>query len=443
MEMTDIERVVKEVIAGSCGYEIFVRRDKKRKVESSGEELETISYSQEGGAGIRLLKEGRMGFSYSNSLKAEDIKKAVKGALEILEISNPDRYQDFSRSIGEPEAESVFDREGTGNSVEDMVEFVISLERLCKGRDNRIKNVRKSSLTETIFEVQYTNSFGVSFGYEGTAYSLLITPVAEEKGEASIAYEMRASRRFSELDPEGAVKDGVFKAVSLLGASGTSTRVMPVVLFRDVSAMLISTFSDMFSGEALIKGKTLLKGREGEEIASPELSLIDDGTLKDGFATVPYDDEGIPRQKNVLIEGGVFKGFLHSIYTANHSGTSSTGSAVRGGFRSQPEPGITNLFIARGSHKLEDMLKAREEVFLVLEVMGLHTADTVSGEFSFGAGGVLYKNGKPAGSIRGVTIAGNILDLWNKINLVGEDLTFYGNVGSPSLLIDDITVGGD
>ena len=443
MEMKDIERVVKEAINGSLEYEIFVRRDKKRKVESSGEEIETLSYSQEGGVGIRLLKDGKVGFSYSNSLKAEDIKKAVRGAIEILEISNPDKHQDFSRSKEEPKTVSVFDKEGASRSMEDLAEFVIDLERLCKDKDNRIKNVRKSSLTESVFEVQYSNSCGVSYDYEGTAYSLLITPVAEERGEASIAYEMRASRRFSELDPEGAVRDSVFKAVSLLGASGMSTKVMPVVLFRDVSAMLISTFSEMFSGEALIKGKTLLRGKEGEEIASPELSLIDDGTLKDGFATVPYDDEGIPRQKNVLIEGGVFKGFLHSIYTANHLGTSSTGSAVRAGFRSQPEPGITNLFISKGSHTLEEMLRAREEIFLVLEVMGLHTADTVSGEFSFGAGGVLYKDGRPAGSIRGVTIAGNILDLWNKINLVGEDLTFYGNVGSPSLLIDDITVGGD
>ncbi len=443
MEMREVEEAVKEVVKGSSEYEIYIRREEKRQVESSGEEIENISSSQEGGAGIRVLRDGKVGFSYSNSLRTEDIKEAVRKALEILELSPPDRNSELVKTLGERGGESIFDREGTSKSLQDLADLVIELERLCKKRDKRIRNVRKSSITETVSEVEYANSHGVNFGYEGTYYSLLITPVAEEGGESSIAYEFRAQRRLSDLDPESVAGDAVFKAVSLLGASGMSTRVMPLVLFRDVSAMLISTFSDMFLGEALIKGKTLLKDREGEEIASKELSLIDDGALKGGFATAPYDDEGIPKRRNILIDRGVFKGFLHSLYTANYTGTEPTGNALRKGFRSQPEPGITNLFIEKGGHAFEDMLKAREEVFLVLEVMGLHTADTVSGEFSFGAGGVLYKNGKKVSSVRGVTIAGNILDLWHKINLVGEDLTFYGNVGSPSLLVDDITVGGD
>ena len=443
MKMKEILNVIKSRIPADYEFEIYWERKKKLKIETSDEKVENLSTSTESGLSLRVLKDGKVGFSYTSDLKQETLSKLVSDAVQMCNAQVPDRGNRLVDELKKSQAESVFDKEGVGRSLEEKIEFAISLEKEAKKLDRRIRSVRKSSLSESQVEVIFYNSHGVEYSYDATYYSAMIAAVAEEGGDSSISYEFRGSRRFSELDPEDISRDVVFKAVSLLNPSSIETSVMPVVLFRDSSAMLLSAFAQMFLGDSLVKGKTLLKDRKGESIATELLTIIDDGTLEGGFSTLPYDGEGVPQKRKEVISKGVFKGFLHSLYTATLSGNEPTGNGERNGFRSLPTSGFTNLYIDKGETSFEDLLSTHRKVFLVLELMGLHTVDPVSGEFSLGAGGVIYEGGKPLRSVRGVTIAGNILDLWNKIVAVGSDLKFYGNIGSPSLLAEDITVGGN
>jgi PmbA protein len=156
----------------------------------------------------------------------------------------------------------------------------------------------------------------------------------------------------------------------------------------------------------------------------------------------PFDAEGIKSKRNVLVDKGVLRGFLHSLYTAKKLKTEPTGNSLRESFKSLPACGITNLYIDKKDAKLEDIIGSYEEVFFVLDLMGLHTVDPVSGDFSLGASGIIYKRGQKEKSVRGVTVSGNVLEVWKSVVKVGGDLTFYGNVGSPSLLIEKLTVGG-
>ena len=443
MKMKDVIDLIKSKIPPAYEFEIYWERNKKLKIETSEEEVENLSLSTESGLSLRVLKDGKVGFSYATDLKNETLSKLVSNAVEMCNAQMSDRGNRLVEELKKSLVDSVFDKEGVGRSLEEKIEFAISLEKEAKKIDQRIKSVRKSSLSESQVEVIFYNSHGVEYSYEGTFYSTMIAAVAEEGGDSSISYEFRGSRRFSELDPSDIAHEAVFKAVSLLKPSSVETAVMPVVLFRDSSAMLLSAFAQMFLGDSLVKGKTLLKDKEGESIASELLTIKDDGTLEGGFSTFPYDGEGVPQQRKEVISKGVFKGFLHSLYTATLSGSEPTGNGERKGFRSIPTSGFTNLYIEKGETSFEDLLSMHGKVFLVLELMGLHTVDPVSGEFSLGAGGVIYERGRPSKAVRGVTIAGNILDLWNKIVAVGDDFKFYGNIGSPSLLAEDITVGGN
>ncbi|MFN3599484.1 MAG: metallopeptidase TldD-related protein, partial [Aquificaceae bacterium] len=234
----------------------------------------------------------------------------------------------------------------------------------------------------------------------------------------------------------------VFKATSLLKPSSFETKKMPVILYRDASAMLLEAYSPIFLGDSLVKGKTFLKDKKEQKVFSEKLTLLDDGTMQGGFMSFPVDAEGYPTQKNVLVKDGVFQGFLHSTYSATKSKEKPTGNSIRESFKSLPSSGITNLYIQPGNVSLEDMLKDHSEVLLITELMGLHTVDPVSGDFSLGASGVIYNKGKRSMSVRGVVIGGNIRDLWGSIVEVGKDLRFYGNVGSSSLYIKELTVGG-
>ncbi len=440
--MKEIEDLVKRFIKGGYEYEIFHQRIKKTKIEVSDEEIENLSSSEESGVGVRILKDRRMGFAYTTLTDEESIKDVVEKATQMCDLQNPDEGNAFIEELKISETESVFDKEGVSIPLEEKIDFTLGLEKKAKELDSRIKGVRKASFVEGIFQVESVNSYGVSFGYEGTYYTAMIATLAQEDDDSAISWEYRGVRKLRELDAEDIARDVVFKSISLLKPKPLDTKVMPVLFFRESSAMLLEAFSSMFLGDSYVKDKTLLKGKMGEEVANEALTVIDDGTLKSGFSTVPYDAEGVPRKRNVVIEKGIFKGFLHSLYTARLSGDQPTGNSERGSFRSTPVSGITNLYIEPGDKGLQTLLEAEEEIFLIIDLMGLHTVDPVSGEFSLGASGVLFRKGKPVHAVRGVTVAGNILDLWNKIVAVGSDLKFYGNLGSPSILVKDITVGG-
>ena len=440
--MEGIEALVKKYIKGSYEYEIFYQRTKKNKIEVAEEEVENISSSEESGIGIRVLRENKVGFSYLTNPDEDSVKDAVEKAMQICDLQNPDPGNELIKELKKSDVESVFDKEGVGQPLENKIEFALELERKAKSYDGRIKGVRKAGFTEGIFEVHSRNSFGVDFSYEGTYYTAMIATLAQEGEDSSISWEFRGTRRLSDLSVEDIVRDVVFKSTSLLNPEPLETKVMPVVFFRESFAMLIESFSPMFLGDSYVKGKSLLKDKVGDSVASELFTLIDDGTLEKGFLTTPYDAEGIPRKRNKVVERGVFKGFLHSLYSATLSQEEPTGNSERGGFRSLPSSGITNLWLEPGESSLEELLSSQEEVFLVIDLMGLHTTDPVSGEFSLGASGMIFRGGRPLHAVRGVTVAGNILDLWNKIMAVGNDLKFYGNVGSPSVLVGDITVGG-
>lgn len=440
--MEDIKKLVSKYVKASFDYEIYLEITNRQLIEVSDEKLENLVKAKEAGLGVRVLKENRMGFAYTTDLKEDAIKDCVERAMEICELTPPDEGFSFNCQKPEGHFSCLYDEDAISVPAEDKVDMVVSLEKKAKSLDSRIKGVRKVSLSEKHLETYCHNSCGLEYYCKSTFYRSLISALAEEKGDASISYDYRASRRLKELDLDGMVKDVVFKATSLLHPEPYETKVVPVILFRDVSASLLEAFGSIFLGEALLKDRTPLKGKVGESVCSDEISIIDDGTLSGGYMSFPFDAEGIKTKRNVLVDRGVLRGFLHSLYTAKKLKTEPTGNSLRESFKSLPVCGITNLYIDKKDAKLEDLIGYYEEVFLVLDLMGLHTVDPVSGDFSLGASGIIYKRGQKEKSVRGVTISGNVLELWKSVVKVGSDLTFYGNVGSPSLLIEKLTVGG-
>ncbi len=440
--MERIKKWVEEALKDGHDYEVYLERRKKTLIETSEETLENLLRAEDFGVGIRVFKDNKMGFAYTTDLREESVKEAVKVAKEICSITPPDEGFVLENCQNWGCRESYYDQEGLKKPVEEKIELLISLEKKAKEIDSRVKGVRKTSLREILLEVMCLNSCGLFYQYRGTWYSSMMALLAEEDQDQSISYEFIGSRSLSNMPFDSMVEEVVFKATSLLKPSSFETKKMPVILYRDASAMLLEAFSPIFLGDSLVKGKTFLKDKKEQKVFSEKLTLLDDGTLQGGFMSLPVDAEGYPAQKNVLVKDGVFKGFLHSTYSAIKSKEKPTGNSIRESFKGLPSSGITNLYIQPGNVSLEDMLKDHSEVFLITELMGLHTVDPVSGDFSLGASGVIYKKGERSMSVRGVVIGGNIKDLWGSIVEVGKDLRFYGNVGSPSLYIKELTVGG-
>ena len=442
MNLKSLESAVKETAKG-FEYELFLLRRKNTKIATENGEFEKITTAEDYGLAIRLKRGAKVGFSYTTEVETSAVKKLVEELKEITELLPPDENQTFQTQKVASNIPSPFDGEAINKPLEEKINFVVNFERELMKKHPYIKGTRETSFTEVVYTVEFLNSHGVEFSYDGTAFSLITSLLAESpKGDRNISWGYRAARFLKDLDLAAFGGELVYKLVETLDPQPFQTRSLPVIFHREAAASLLEVFSELFLGENALKGKTPLVGKKGEQIASELFTLVDDGTLERGYSTHPYDDEGTPQQKTVLVEKGIFKGFLHSLYTARATNENPTGNGLRSSFTSPPSVGITNLYLQPGELSFEELINSEGEVLVVFDLMGLHTADTISGDFSFGASGVLYKNGKKAQAVRGVTVAGNFLELIKNISAVGGDLTFYANVGSPSILVKNITVGG-
>ncbi len=440
--MKSVTEKIKGYLKPQFEFEAYIQKVNKNKITVIDEKVDSLSSSTEIGLGLRIKKGKKIAFVSSTLSSDDDIRELVIRGMEICEVMPEDPFVDFNDKKEEAIGSSYFDKEGISLPIKEKEDIPIDIERRCKKRDKRIKSVRESSFTEALSEIYYENSYGVEFEERGTFYSLIVGALASDGNDSNISYEYRGVRRLKDMDIDDIVEDVVFKTVEVLNPSEIEACTMPVIFFRESSAMLLETFSDIFLGSSLVKDKTFLKGKLGERVFSELITIIDDGTLERGYASSSYDAEGFAKRKNVIVENGVFKGFLHNLYTGAKSGHAPTGNSVRRSYTDEPDVGVTNIYIKSGDKSIEELIDMYERVLLVTDLMGLHTSDPVSGEFSLGVSGIIYEKGKKLSSVRGVTVAGNIGELWDKVVGVGNDIKFYGNVGSPSILVEKVAVGG-
>jgi PmbA protein len=217
-----------------------------------------------------------------------------------------------------------------------------------------------------------------------------------------------------------------------------------------VASEFLSLLAHSFLADQIQKGKSSLKGKQGERFFSPCLTIVDDGTYPKGISSSPIDGEGMPSQRTSLVVQGEVAGYLYDRYWANRENLSSsksrirsTGNSRRHGIKSPPGVGVSNFFIERGDGTFPKLVENLFTGLVVEEVMGLHTVDPISGDFSLGCSGDWIDKGEKVHPVKSVAIAGNLFELFRRVIMVGEDLRFFGGVGSPSLLIKELVISGN
>ena len=269
-----------------------------------------------------------------------------------------------------------------------------------------------------------------------------IMVVAEDDGDAEIGWDYGFSPFLGglEMDSIGATAAG--RAVRMLGARPVGSMQTPAILTPWVASDILSILSASFLADNLQKGKSMLLGRMGEQVFSSHVTIVDDGLYPGGMASSPFDDEGFPHQRTVLVSEGVVQGFLYDQHTANKENRGSTGNAGRHGIKAPPWVETTNCYIPNGSFTPDGLVSSLEEGLMLTDLIGLHTADPISGDFSVGAAGLWIKGGEAAFPVKGIVISGNLMDLFNNVDGAGTDLAFYGKTGAPSLRISTLNVAG-
>jgi PmbA protein len=268
--------------------------------------------------------------------------------------------------------------------------------------------------------------------------------MAGEGVETQTGSGFSVARTFAELDVGKAAHDAAERAVRLLGARQARSRRIPVILDPLVTRSVVAMIGAAFSGEAILKGRSLFVGREGESVAARHVTLVDDPTMAAAFGAAAYDAEGVPTRRVELVSNGRLDAFLHNVYTARRARLHTTGSAIRGGFKTTPGVGARALHLVPGPKSPEEILAAVPEALFVQSVSGLHSGtNPVSGDFSVGAEGLMVRGGSFAEPVREITIASTVQRILQDIAEIGADLTWLpGGAAGMTLLIAEMSMAG-
>ncbi len=427
---------------GADHAELFVIKNRSQEVEIKDDCLDQIKQSESQGVGLRVIKGNRQGFSFSSDFRSSALDKMVSQAIANSTYNDEEPALRFpERSIRYPHLD-LFDTDMGNRSLEEKIELARSAAKYAEDFDPCVNQIERSGYEEGDVEIWLANTNGVSLHQKGNYCGLFCLALSEKNGEQQSGYGMDSCIAYRELSAKKTGKMAGRRAVQLLGAAPVASGVMDLVLEPMITAQMLGIIASCFSGEAVLKKKSILAGKIGEQVASSVLTLIDDGTLPSRLGSASFDGEGTPSQKTVLLENGILKNYLYDCLSAAKAGTVSTGNGIRGTYKGTPHIGTSNYYLQGGDLTPEQLIGSVERGIYVTEILGAHTANPVSGDFSFGASGILIEHGRFSRPVRGITIAGNFQKLLQKVSGVANDLTFYGSQGAPTIRIAEIAVSG-
>ena len=431
---------------GADGAEAFlsVSRSDKAKVQNGA--LEDLTTSKRGGLGVRVLQGGRTGIATTTDLARADFKDLFAQALELAALGDEDPWLRQAQPSGVDDLPSRYDARIETLTTESRIERAMRLEAETRKASSKVSAIRESSWSDGVGASLLLTQKGVRAADFGSSCAAAIELAVQDGEERQAAWHWDMGRHPEAVDLAMIGAEAAHKGEMKLNPKPLPAGKYSVVLHPEVAVDLLGLVAGMLSAEAVLKQRSLFAGRLGQTIASPLLTLIDDGRLilpdgQAGLGSEPWDAEGLPTRRNVLLQDGVLQTYLHTLKTAAEMGVAPTASAGRG-LASNPGISTFNLFPKAGDRTVEQLYAMAGEGVLLTELMGLHTVDPVSGDLSVGASGIRIRNGQLAEPVDKITFAGNLRDFLTRIVALGSDLRWYGSSAGLSILLEDIALGG-
>jgi PmbA protein len=417
-------------------FEVFGIFSDAIRAESNHGEVDFLNRSSESGISIRVLMDGAIGFSYGKD--ADDA--LIDAAITSARYQFKDEHNQFPSLIGGYPSINAYDQNIASLSPDDCIMRSIQLELAARDADPRVENIRKASFSRSSSNIQILNSHGIqsSFSVTSIAASLMVT--VRQDSDVQSGYDFDFSHALSGFDVVRIGRSAVSRAARMLGARQLKTMKIPVLFDRDTTAEMIEFISGAFLGENVIKGKSALKDKLGKKCFSECIKLSDNPLDYRAADSCPFDGEGVPSQNTILVNDGSVVAFLYDTYWATLAGKQSTGNSVRGGYRSWPSLGIRHIFLEPGLMPISTQLADLPLVLKVTDIMGMHTANPITGELSVGINGVLLEKGVPAYPVREAALSGNIYEMFSRVVAVGDDPRGFGHVLCPSILVDTVDI---
>lgn len=421
--------------------DIILSESKNFSVKVLKQNIETFNHTNMRGIGVRIQKDGKVGYSYTEEFSSEAFKLIINEAIENSKIIEKEELAVFKNYEDIPLDFEVYNPDLKLIKLDDKIQIAKDLEKYAYEADKRVKNVTMCTFLDTYYYYKIANSKGLNKEYESNAAMSYLSILVEENNDKRNAFDFIATRNFSEISAKTLAENAVKKAISLLGQNPIEAGQYPIVFDNEMSSALLDTFYGVFNAKLVQEGKSLLKGKMSEMIAVPQVTIVDDPRDKTGYDCAPFDGEGFPTQKTTLVENGKLVSFLHNTLTAEIDKVSSTGSASRS-YKSSLSISRSNLKLMPGTHKKTDLLAKNPKTVEIVSLAGLHSgANGISGDFSLSAEGYLYENGNNKGSLRQFIVSGNFFNLLKNIDMIADDFKYSSDsVGSASILVNGLTI---
>ncbi len=448
---TDLRDLAQDIVrramaGGATAAECVVREGDEFSTLVRLGQVETLKESGSRSIGVRVFFGQRAASTYSSDFSRAGLDRLVKSALELARITSEDPFG------GIPEAsqlgslsgdldlyhEDVYSLPGA-----DRIDYARRAEKAALDFDARIKNSEGGSFDAATGHKVLANSHGFVGEYRRSYCSVAAVPIAQtEQGAMQRDYWYSVARTLKKLDPPEKVgKIAAERTLRRLGARKAKTAQVPVVFDPMVSSSILEHIFEGVNGDSVYRGASFLAGKLGQKIAGDIVTIIDDGTMPGGFGTSPFDGEGVPTRRTVVIEDGVLKSYLLNTYTAKKLKLQTTGNASRG-LAGTPGIGPGNYFLQPGARSPKELISGIKEGLYVTEFLG-HGVNLVTGDYSRGASGLWISGGEFAYPVEEITVAGNLKELFFNISEIASDLEFRGSVAAPTLRIEGLTVGGE
>jgi PmbA protein len=447
--MTDLFEVADLVLAGAGGdeqVEAYVARSRDAQVRVYEGEVEQLSTAETLGVGVRVVRDGRQGFAYCGTFEPASVREALVEARDNATFAEHDEWAGLATPDGVEPLGSIdlWRPDLLEVPTERKVALAVELEHAIRSADPRISGVESCDYADVTGELAVAGTTGIRRSTRSTNCQLVGYSLADDGEASQTGFGFSLGRSFDDLDVEQAGRDAAERATRMLGAVKPPSAKLTVVLDPWVTAQLVGIVAGTLSAEEVVKGRSLFAERVGEQVGTPLLTLVEDPTDGRAWGAGEIDDEGLASRRVPLIEAGVLSGFVHSTWTARRTGTASTGSAVRGGFKSTPGAACRAVLPAPGGTSPEDLIAGIDDGVLVQEVFGLHSGvNPVSGDLSTGAQGLRIRGGALAEPLREFTIASTIQRLLLDIAALGDDLTWLPmSAAGLTVVIDDVAISG-
>lgn len=431
--------------AGFSEYEVYYVDRESLGISVYKEEVEKYNLNNSAGLSFRGKLGDRIGYSYTEILDEDAIDMLVKKAKENVSAIENNDIQFIYEGDKEYKKISTYYEALENLAPDKLINIAINMEKEAKKYCDKVESFSGCAISYSSGKYGIINSKGLNLKNKSNLLTAYVVPIVKDGENMYDGCGYVVAKSLDEIDPAKIAKMGVDEALSKIGATSIPAGNYKVIINNEAMVSLLSTFAGIFSGDAVQKGLSLLKGKEGEIIASDIVNLVDDPHLKEGLASVAFDDEGVATVKTYLIQDGKLNTLLHNLKTANKAGVKSTGNGFKASYASPISVSPTNFYIEPGVNSLEEMTKKIDKGLIITDLAGLHSgANSITGDFSLAAKGFYIENGVKTHPVEQITVAGNFFTLLTDIEEVGNDLKFpMSSVGSPSIMIKELSIAGE